>query len=141
MRLSNFELSAPSFSIELIGLDFIWDLHNAGDFLGIYLQTNDNSAIMTWKISGHPATKFSGCRLVFKGLRMMVVTARDAGLPLSEDHCVAGISQVIPNAGDKPENRIRQSVQDDAFNLLFQFQSGRSIEIGAEVVELVGIVK
>ena len=141
MHLSNFDLSSQAFSIELIGLDFIWDLHNVGEFLGLRLQPDDNSAIMSWRISSHPSNKFSGCQLVFKNLRMLIITPRDEGLPRTEDLCVAGISRVIPNGGDKPEHRIRQSVPDDHFNLLFQFQSGRSIEIDAETVELVGIMK
>jgi hypothetical protein len=136
----SFELSQSSFAIELIGLGFVWDLHNAGQFLGVSVEVSDNTAIMSWRVSGHPAAKFSGCRLVFRNLKAMVISPRDEGLPISEDLCVSGISKVIPEATAKPEYRTkRQWGSADPFHLLFQFQSGRSIEISAETVELVGI--
>lgn len=77
MELVNFELAKPSFGIELIGLGFVWDLHNAANFLGITLDANDNSAAMKWSTSGHPAAKYKGCHLVFKGLENIVISARD----------------------------------------------------------------
>jgi hypothetical protein len=65
MKLLNFELSKPSFAIELLGLGFVWDLHNAGDFVGLNVSANDNTAVLTWTVSGHPAPAYSAAVLSF----------------------------------------------------------------------------
>jgi len=140
MKLINFELSQPSFSIELIGLGYVWDLHNAGSFLGVTVDPTDNSAVMKWAITGHHATKYSGCNLVFRGLKMIIVSPRDEELPYSEDTVVSGMSKIIPQASGKLELRTRVKWHaDDPFHLLVEFQSRRSIEINADTVELIGI--
>jgi len=141
MKLLNFDLSQPSFAIELIGLGFVWDLHNVGDFTSIAINPNDNAAVMCWAFaSGHPSSKYSGCNLVFRGLKEMIVSPRDADRPLSEDTCVSGISEIVPDRTEILEYRTRaQWGENDPFQLLFRFQSQRWIEIDAEVVELVGI--
>src|SRR5438876_9553672 len=107
MKLLNFELSQPSFSIELIGLGFIWDLHNAATFLGTRVNPNDNTAVMSWKVKGQPAIKFRGCRLVFQGLKLMVVSPRDEELPYSEDLCVSGISKLTPDHAEDAAHRTK----------------------------------
>jgi len=149
MRFLNFDLSEPSFSIELIGLDFTWDLHNSRIFLGLNMNAADNTSVMRWKFERratvkyfglHPVSKYSGCKLVFTDLKLMMVSRRDEELPLSEDDCVSGISKVIPEPAEEPAYRMRQHWNpSDPFHLLFQFQSQRSIEIDAETVELVGV--
>jgi hypothetical protein len=139
MKLLNFELAAPSFAIELVGLDFVWDLHNAGRFLEISLAPENNTALMKWTVSGHPAAKYAGCSLIFSGLQLLVVSARDLDLPLSEDLCVSGISKVLSEPrGESPMRMKPRWDENEAFHLLFEFQSRRSIEIDAETVELVG---
>ena len=142
MKLLNFELSSPSFSIELIGLNFVWDLHNSGTFLGMNLDPNSNVAILSWRVTGHPAVKYSGCNLVFKGLKLMVVSARDQELPFSEDLCISGVSKIVPDQTREPQYRTKREWHEgDPFHLLFEFQSRRSVEIDAEAVELVGVSK
>jgi|SRR5579859_4503479 len=139
MKLLNFELAAPSFAIELIGLDFVWDLHNAGKFLDVSVTAENNAALMKWTVSGHPAAKHSGCSLIFAGLKLLVVSDRDHDLPLSEDLCLSSISKVVPEPRAEVPLRMKpQWNENEAFHLLFQFQSGRSIEIAAKTVELVG---
>ena len=142
MKLMNFELSEPSFSVELLGLNFLWDLHNAGKFLGINVEASDNTAVMRWTVSGHPAAKYSGCNLVFTGLKLIIVSPRDEELPYSEDLCVSGMSKVIPELAEKPQyRRKREWSPSDPFHLFFEFQSRRSIEIDAETVELIGVAR
>jgi hypothetical protein len=146
MRLINFDLRTPSFGIELIGLGFVWDLHNSGTFLGVNFGTNDNTAVMRWLIEGqtgaddHPATKFSGCELAFRALNLMIISSRDRGLPLSEDLCISGISKVVPGDTKAEYRTRRQWNAEDPFHLLFEFQSQRSMEIDAETVELIGVI-
>jgi hypothetical protein len=140
MKLLNFQLSEPSFAIELLGLGFVWDLHNSGDFVGLTINANDNCAVMTWNVGGHPSAMYSGCNLIFRGLKQVMVTPRDEELPLSQDTCVSGISKVIPDRTQIPECRVKhQWDEDEPFHLFIGFQSRRSIEIDAESVELVGL--
>jgi len=142
MKLLNFQLSQPFISIHLLGLDFTWDLHNAGTFHGLKLNASDNTLVMSWSVEGNPAPKYSECDLVFTGLKLLIISPRDEELPNSEDSCVSGISKVIPGTADKPDSRMRMRREwaaSDPFHLLFQFQSGRDIEIDAETVGLVGI--
>jgi hypothetical protein len=140
MKLLNFELSEPSFAIELLGLDFVWDLHNKGDFVGLTINASDNTAVMTWIVGGHPAAMYSGCNLVFRGLKQVMVSPRDEELPLSEDTCVSGISKVIPDRTESPESRVKlQWDEGEFFHMFIEFQSRRWIEIDAESAELVGL--
>ena len=142
MRLVNFELSKPSYSIELIGLDTVWDLHNNGHFRGIDVNPNDNTAVMKWTLLGNTATTYSGCNLIFQNLKLLLVSPRDDEFPYSEDLCISGISKIIPDHAEKPEYRTKRRWRpSDTFHLLFQFESQRSIEINAESVELAGISK
>jgi hypothetical protein len=142
MKLLDFELSKPSFAIELVGLGFVWDLHNSGDFLGLELRANNNTAIMRWTVGGYSTASYLGCELVFRNLKLIIVSERDPELPLSEDTCISGISKIVPDGGTKPEYRTRKHWNaDDPFHLFFDFQSRRTIEIDAETVELIGIVK
>ena len=139
MKLLNFELAAPSFAIELVGLDFVWDLHNAATFLGVSLDAASNTGLMKWAVSGHPASRYQGCSLIFTGLKLLVVSARDHDLPLSEDLCLSGISKVLPDPRTESPLRMKPEWnENEPFHLLFEFQSRRSIEIDAETVELVG---
>ena len=139
MKFLNFELSKPSFSIELNGLGYVWDLHNAGQFVGLKIIPTDNTVVMSWRITGHPATQFSGCNLVFIGLKLLIVSSRDEELPSSEDLCLSAISKISPGS-DEPDRRIKADWgKSDPFHLLFEFQSGRSIEVNAETVELVSV--
>jgi hypothetical protein len=139
MKILNFELSLPYHCIELRGLDFVWDLHNAGTFLGLTLNANDNTASMKWRVSGAPSTIFPGCELSFVGLKLLIISARDEDLRYSEDLTISGISKVTPGSAEKWEYRVRREWNSsDPFHLLFDFQSQRSIEIDADTVELIG---
>src|SRR5882762_5567533 len=74
MKLLNFELSKPCFAIELLGLGFTWDLHNSWRFVGLTINASDNTAVMTWIVGRHPAAMYSGCNLVFRGLKRIIVS-------------------------------------------------------------------
>ena len=142
MKLVNFELSEPAFAIELLGLGLVWDLHNAGTFLGLELNAADNTAVLRWNVSGHPSPKYSGCDLIFRNLRSVVISPRDAELPLSEDDRISGISKVVPNDAGEARYRVRNEWgADEPFRLWFEFQSQGTIEIDSETVEMVGVAK
>jgi hypothetical protein len=95
---------------------------------------------MKWRMGGSSSTQYSGCNLLFSGLKMMSISPRDEGLPQSEDLTVAAISMVTPEINKDVSYRVkRQWNPDDLFHLVFQFQSRRSIELDAETVELVGV--
>jgi hypothetical protein len=70
---------------------------------------------------------------------LLIVSARDYDLPLSEDLCISGISKVPPDLHSELPLRTKpQWSESEPFHLLFEFQSRRSIEIDAETVELAG---
>ena len=74
--------------------------------------------------------------LRFKNLQLLHLGARDKGLPLTEDTCVSDILKVDPTVeGVDPYMRACRE-PTDSFRLVFQFQSGRVIEIESEAVEL-----
>jgi hypothetical protein len=108
MNLLNFELSKPSFSIELVGLDCVWDLHNAGKFIDIRVSPGDNSALMRWSVTSIHAKEYMGCNLRFVGLRALTLSPRDDRLPYSEDLCISGISKVTPEMAENPAYRTKR---------------------------------
>jgi len=142
MRLENFEIHS---SIELQTENLFWDLHNFADFAGLELIPAENMAIMRWTVPpesnpwGCYENKFSGMALRFKNLQLLHLGARDKGLPLTEDTCVSYVLKVDPTVeGVDPSMRACRE-PTDSFRLVFQFQSGRVIEIESEVVELVPV--
>ena len=144
MRLENFEIYSD---IELQSQGLIWELHNFADFIGLELLSAENLALMRWiapAVSnpwGCVENKFPGMTLRFKNLLFLSVGARDEELPFTEDTCVASVLKVeTRNEGLDAYTRTRRDWNvEDAFRLLFQFQSGRAIEIESETVELVPV--
>ena len=77
--------------------------------------------------------------LRFKDLQLLHLGVRDGDLPLTEDTCVSDVLKVDPTIeGVEPYKRTRHDWKPtDSFRLVFQFQSGRVIEIESETVEIV----
>jgi hypothetical protein len=97
---------------------------------------------MRWAVTDRSATQYSQCILLFRGLHTLMISPRHQELPLSEDLCVAGISKVAPGQTEPPEHRTRSHWDAlDTFDLWFTFQSGRSIELSADTVELIGVAR
>jgi len=145
MRLENFELLSD---IELQSDGLIWELHNFADFCGLELVPAENLAVMRWSMPSGPkhwgcaANESSGVMLYFKNLKFLSIGSRDADMPLTEDTCVAEIFKV--DATSEVANPFFRTRRDwkpgDSFRLLFQFQSGRAIEIESETVQLVPLI-
>ena len=76
--------------------------------------------------------------LRFKNLQLLHLGARDKRLPLTEDACVSAILKVDP-AREGAEPYVSVLEPTDFFRLVFEFQSGRVIEIESETVELVPV--
>jgi hypothetical protein len=144
MRLENFEIHS---SIELQTGNRFWDLHNAADFCGLELISNENAVVMRWSATsssnpwGPYEQKFSGMVLRFNNLQFLNISARDGDLPLTEDTCVSDILKVDPAVENAdPYRRTRRDwTPADFFRLVFRFQTGRVIEIESETVELVPV--
>jgi len=143
VRLENFEIDS---SIELRTGGLLWDLHNFADFRGLEFLSTENTVVMRWTVPsasnpwGCYENKFSGMMLRFKGLLFLNLGARNSDLPLSEDTCVSDVLKVDPTEGVEPYLRTRRDWKStDSFRLVFQFQSGRVIEIESETVELLPI--
>jgi len=141
MRLENFQIHS---SIELQSGNLFWDLHSFADFLGLDLIPTENTAVMKWGVPSGPnpwgcyENKFSGMVLRFKNLQLLHLGARDKGLPLTEDACVSAVLKADPTL-EGAEPYMPALEPTDSFRLVFEFQSGRVIEIQSETVELVPV--
>ena len=135
MKFLNFSLLNEPCAIEIHALDCIWDLHNVAGFDGFCQDVQTNRVEMKWHIDPvnvplkYPA---HGIGILFKGVEYFEVTSRDSDMPHSEDDCLAVVSRVL--AGEtfprKPED-----TEEREFHLLFEFQSGQKIRVGAEAAE------
>jgi hypothetical protein len=141
IKLLNFELESSYYALTIKGLGYDWDLHNFADYQGFCFDPTDNSLSLMWIAVpnegnpwGCPANKSKGCKLIFRNIRFLQMSGMDESIPLSEELGLSSISKVIPNT---TEWRCKETWDEtDEFNLLFEFQSERSLEIGAESVEL-----
>jgi hypothetical protein len=79
--------------------------------------------------------------LRFNDLQFLQIGPRERALPLTEDTCIANVLKVDPDIENvNPFMRtLAPWNPSDSFRLVFQFQSGRMIEIEAESVELVPV--
>lgn len=144
MRLKNFEISSE---IELQTGNLFWDIHNFADFEGLELLPAHDAVVMKWTVPkrpnpwGSPENRSSGMNLYFDDLQFLKISPRDPDMPFTEDACVSQILRVDPNIQhNEPHMRTRNLWPlGDSFRLVFQFQSGRTIEIESETVELIPI--
>ena len=142
MRLLNFKLADPCVTIELVGLGHNWDLHNFAVFTGLRYDPATNTVVMEWSVDrgleqnpwGSPGNSAQGCRLIFADVNFLHITARDAEIPSAEDDCLEALSKVDPR--ETPYRMMERWPDGTEFRLLFRFQGGRNIEIGADAVEL-----
>jgi len=140
MRLLNFDLGTPCRAIELTGLGCRWDLHNCAEFVGLAQHENGKTVVLEWRAPlnavnpwGDSTNSASGCRLIFWDKKTLILSLGNK-VPTSEHMVLADISKVDPN---ERLYRHRDSWESDQiFHLLFEFQGGRTIEIGAESAEL-----
>ena len=144
MRLKNFDISG---SIELQSGELFWDLHNFADFEGLELLPAYDAVMMKWTVPkrtnpwGSPENKSSGMKLYFDNLQFLQISPRDSEMPFTEDACVSRILMVDPHVQHaEPYMRTRANwAPNDSFRLVFEFQSGRIIEIESETVELIPV--
>lgn len=74
--------------------------------------------------------------MLFRGLRLLLITGGDKDLPTDEAVCLHSIWKVDPDRREVPRTRMHWS-PNDPFNLLFHFQNGRDIEVSSDTVELI----
>lgn len=140
MKLLNFELANSRFPIELEGLEHLWDLHNLAEFRNLVFDPFANKVVMEW--STGQDVRYSALKLLFENVRRLEISPRDDELPPSEDYCLSYVVKITPKSAKHDEPRVnRKSEGDDPFHLLFEFRSGRTIEIDSETVELVAAFK
>ena len=144
MKLKNFEIVGE---VELQTDDLYWDIHNFANFEGLELLPAYDAVVMKWTVLkrdnpwGCIENKFSGMNLYFDDLQFLKVGPRDSDMPFTEDGCVSHILKVDPNIHDaEPYMRTNKEWgTNDTFRLVFQFQSGRVIEIESKTVELIPV--
>ena len=148
MELKNFKLEAPTHAIALEAFGFYWDLHNDADFEELRYFTVENAVELhlaagegenPWADKNNRA---KGVILKFSEVRLLKIVQTDP-YNTNEDDCIAGISKVAitPTLKVQPaELRVkREWNKDEDFGLLFELQSGRTIEIHAASAELIRI--
>jgi hypothetical protein len=141
MKLLNFDLAAPNYTVELRAYGLNWDLHNFADFAGLVLRP-DASAVATWVVPDAPNpwgdtdNAYGGCELRFREVRRLSITGRDFGMPPSEDGALAQITRL---AKPLAQNQSAGEAAEMQSGLLLTFQNGMSIEIDAAEAELVPI--
>jgi len=83
-----------------------------------------------------PARRPKACFILslFAEVEHLEVTSRDKELPYSEDDCVASLSRI---GCTDPHVPFPEAIQGDDFHLLFKFQSGQTIRIGAKTAQFV----
>ncbi len=144
MKLMNFEVASE---IEFESGGHNWELHNFACFDGLELRRSDNSAVMRWTVPtisdrnpwGSSDNHAIGMELHFEGLKFLHVGPRDPELPMTEDESVASVMKVEATSREpSPWLRTKKSWrEEDAFRLVFEFQSARTIEIESESVQLI----
>ena len=144
MNLQNFHLEKESHSIALIGKGKYWDLHAYAKLKSVIYMPAKDQAELTWITApvknawGDPKNGATGCTLRFSEIRLMRI-ARGNGT--QEDECVSSVSQIDTRESvtvDPIEFRMRRVWQPkEEFGLLFIMQSGRTVEIQAQVAELI----
>jgi hypothetical protein len=141
MKLLNFDLAAPNYTVELRAFGLNWDLHNFADFAGLLLRP-DASATAMWVVPDAPNpwgdtdNHYGGCELRFREVRRLSITGRDFRMPPSEDRTLAQIARLA-----KPiaQNQSLGEGAEKQFGLLLTFQGGMAIEVDAAEAELTPI--
>lgn len=92
MKFTNMNPISSTPQIEIIESGFVWDLHNAADFLGHEIDSNNNSLKLTWDYGSDCDGIISGTiYLNFLGIKNINITEKDAEVPRSEDSCLDNI--------------------------------------------------
>jgi hypothetical protein len=142
VQLLNFKLKHETGAIILHGLGLEWDLHNFAEFAGFRFDASPDSLVLRWDVGGDDnpwgclANHATGCELVFRGVRFLHMEPGDNPLG-GNDTCIAGVYKSIP--GETKFRFKKTWGADETFYLVFDFISGREIEIDADTVELVAI--
>jgi hypothetical protein len=159
MHLSNFSLTDVSahgqqIAFKAVGLE--WDLHDYADFEGFDYSTTVNSSTLTlkWRIGeriikwrdagcqyGVPNYPANGFSLVFSNVDYLEILPRDVKMPRGED---LGISMVfcIEASEDSfrelgPTLYFAPCEETGPYHLVFQFNGGQMIRVGAEKAEFI----
>ncbi len=148
MKLNNFTLEKESHARALDGLGKYWDLHAYAKLGALSYLTKDNSLELTWNVRqidnawSDRTNTATGCLLRFNNVnRLKVMQSDDEST--CEDQCVSSISKIDTREHPRSEplefRMRREWHSNDEFGLLIVLQSGRTIEIQAESVDLIAL--
>ncbi len=135
MKLVNFSLYHEPHSIEIEAMLTSWDLHNVADFTGFTFTPIARRFEMNWRIDPryalreYPAEEF---QIVFREVSRLEISASDPDLPFEEEACLSAVSRLRPEDVMVPYPKF---ILGEQFDLLFEFQSGRRIRVGAAEAE------
>jgi hypothetical protein len=148
LNLRNFKLEEITEAIAFEGLGSYWDIHAYAKLIEARYYPVENTVELHWNVPevenpwGDKDNHAKGCILRFSDVSLLKVKQTEAP-NTNEDDCVAGVSQIsteTPIESDPVELRMRRDwKQNDDFGLLFELQSGRTIEIHSQSAELIPI--
>jgi hypothetical protein len=142
MHLTNVDLSEPYGGAELVGLDRQWDLHSFAEFTKLEFSPARDEICLEWTVPSTTSNPWGsrnkndarGCRLRCSGIIHFEMSVRDPGYPMSESTCVAAVSKAMPGRPDYPFKAKWEP--GETFNLRFEFQDERWLEIGCNAATL-----
>jgi hypothetical protein len=148
MDLRNFELEETAGAIALKGLGLYWDLHSYAELTDIRYFTVENTVEFRWHSPdvdnpwGDKKNYAKRCILKFVDVSFLRIV-QDETASTNEDDCVASISQVTTKQStevDALESRMKNKWREgEDFGLLFELQSGRTVEVRARSAELIAL--
>lgn len=158
MRLSNFSLTDDGAQIALDAEGFQWNLHDYADFEGFEYSTTITGSTLTlkwhlgariicWRDAGCqyevPNYPANGFVLIFSNVDYLEITPRDAEIPKDEDLGISSVSRVEADGNSLSESLLYNVPCEEALpsHLLFCFNGGQSIRVGAENAEFVLVDK
>jgi hypothetical protein len=147
MRLLNFDLERDVGAITLRGQGHDWDLHNCAHFEGFRCNGREDTLLLRWVSImdakrgctmpwGDATNHARSCGLLFRGLRTLHLDAKNEPIKEFGDPTgLSGLSRTVPGKGQLGFRSEWRAGED--YHLFFEFDDGRSLEIGAGTVELV----
>ena len=135
MKLINFSLYLEPHAIEIEAVGILWDLHNVADLTGITFAPIARRFAMNWCINrqyalrDYPAEEF---QIEFRNVNRLEISTANPDLPATDETCLHSLSRIRPEDQMVPNPEL---IFQDQFDLLFEFESGRRIRIGAAEAE------
>ena len=147
MELLNFSLQSTPTTVTLVEGGREWELHNYAVLQSAQYSPLDNIVTLTWGLGDFPVpagvnpwgglgNRARGCKISFEGVRYFEIASGEAAGGADDNATLSYMAHVsLPSSDARipADLRIKRDWKEgEPHNLLFEFQSGRRIEVGAE---------